>query len=194
MLGHHFYSNSSIAILRSQYQHYNVFIVLFKSPPIHPTPGSNKHVPRAVFMDLEPAVIDGIRTGAYRDLYHPEQLISGMEDASSNFARGYYTTGRHYFDQTMEKLRKEAEVYCSEDPSQSSVGYIFKFRHLMQRSLVKLISSGFVLQAILYTQALPPNPNELTLRISQMSLPTVAENEHGLLDSGTPPMQFSQIL
>merc|ERR1712106_718810 len=41
----------------------------------------NKHVPRAVFVDLEPSVIDEIRSGTYKRLYHPEQLITGKEDA-----------------------------------------------------------------------------------------------------------------
>ncbi|CAK9249584.1 unnamed protein product [Sphagnum jensenii] len=35
-----------------------------------------------------------VRTGSYRQLFHPEQLISGKEDAANNFARGHYT-GRH---------------------------------------------------------------------------------------------------
>ena len=39
--------------------------------------GAGKHVPRAVFIDLEPTVIDEVRAGAYRQIYHPEQLISG---------------------------------------------------------------------------------------------------------------------
>ena len=42
-------------------------------------------------MDLEPTVIDEVRTGTYRQLFHPEQLISGKEDAANNFARGHYT-------------------------------------------------------------------------------------------------------
>lgn len=54
--------------------------------------GSGKHVPRAVFVDLEPTVIDEVRTGTYRRLFHPEQLISGKEDAANNFARGHYTS------------------------------------------------------------------------------------------------------
>merc|ERR1712051_268304 len=41
--------------------------------------GSGKHVPRAVFLDLEPTVIDEIRTGTYRQLFHPEQMVSGKE-------------------------------------------------------------------------------------------------------------------
>lgn len=48
-------------------------------------------MPRAVFVDLEPTVIDEVRTGTYRHLFHPEQLISGKEDAANNFARGHYT-------------------------------------------------------------------------------------------------------
>jgi len=38
---------------------------------------SGKYVPRAVMIDLEPTVIDEIRTGTYRQLFHPEYLISG---------------------------------------------------------------------------------------------------------------------
>lgn len=54
--------------------------------------GAGKHVPRAIFVDLEPTVIDEVRTGTYRQLFHPEQLISGKEDAANNFARGHYTS------------------------------------------------------------------------------------------------------
>lgn len=59
--------------------------------------GAGKHVPRAVFVDLEPTVIDEVRTGTYRQLFHPEQLISGKEDAANNFARGHYTSKHHRF-------------------------------------------------------------------------------------------------
>ncbi|THG09492.1 hypothetical protein TEA_000137 [Camellia sinensis var. sinensis] len=38
--------------------------------------------------DLEPTVIDEVRTGTYRQLFHPEQLISGKEDAANNFDYG----------------------------------------------------------------------------------------------------------
>jgi hypothetical protein len=40
--------------------------------------GAGKHVPRTVMVDLEPTVIDEVRTGTYRQLFHPEQLISGV--------------------------------------------------------------------------------------------------------------------
>ena len=59
--------------------------------------GAGKHVPRAVFVDLEPTVIDEVRTGCYRQLFHPEQLINGKEDAANNFARGHYTSEFHSY-------------------------------------------------------------------------------------------------
>ena len=45
-------------------------------------------------MDLEPTVVDEVRTGTYRQLFHPEQLITGKEDAANNYARGHYTIGK----------------------------------------------------------------------------------------------------
>ena len=45
-------------------------------------------------MDLEPTVIDEIRTGTYRQLFHPEQMVSGKEDEANNYARGHYTVGK----------------------------------------------------------------------------------------------------
>ena len=47
-----------------------------------------------MMVDLEPTVVDEVRTGTYRQLFHPEQLISGKEDAANNFARGHYTIGK----------------------------------------------------------------------------------------------------
>ena len=39
---------------------------------------------------------DEVRTGTYRQLFHPEQLITGKEDAANNYARGHYTVGKFY--------------------------------------------------------------------------------------------------
>ena len=47
-----------------------------------------------------------VRTGAYKELFHPGQLISGKEDAANNFARGYYTVGRKVVDETLDHIRK----------------------------------------------------------------------------------------
>ncbi|CAC5377668.1 TUBA [Mytilus coruscus] len=67
---------------------------------------SGKHVPRAIFVDLEPTVVDEVRTGPYRQLYHPEQLITGKEDAANNYARGHYTVGKELIDSVVDRIRK----------------------------------------------------------------------------------------
>ena len=72
--------------------------------------GSGKHVPRALFVDLEPTVIDEIRTGTYRQLFHPEQLITGKEDAANNYARGHYTIGKEQINSTCNRVRKIADA------------------------------------------------------------------------------------
>jgi hypothetical protein len=36
--------------------------------------GAGKHVPRCIFLDLEPTVVDEVRTGTYRQLFHPGKL------------------------------------------------------------------------------------------------------------------------
>ncbi|CAF4181798.1 unnamed protein product [Rotaria sp. Silwood2] len=71
--------------------------------------GAGRYVPRAVFVDLEPTVIGEIRRGTYAKLFHPEQLISGKEDAANNYARGHYTVGKEIIDTVLEKLRKIAD-------------------------------------------------------------------------------------
>jgi len=70
---------------------------------------AGKHVPRAIMVDLEPSVVDEVRTGAYKQLWHPEQLINGKEDAANNYARGHYTVGKELLDVTLDRLRKLSE-------------------------------------------------------------------------------------
>ncbi|KRX54931.1 Tubulin alpha-3 chain, partial [Trichinella sp. T9] len=71
--------------------------------------GSGRHVPRAIFVDLEPSVIDEVRLGAYRRLFHPEQLITGKEDAANNYARGHYTIGKEIIELVLDRVRRLAE-------------------------------------------------------------------------------------
>ena len=49
---------------------------------------------------------DEVRTGAYRQLFHPEQLITGKEDAANNYARGHYTIGKDIVDLVVDRIRK----------------------------------------------------------------------------------------
>lgn len=50
-----------------------------------------------------------MRTGTYRQLFHPEQLITGKEDAANNYARGHYTIGKEIVDLVLDRVRKLAD-------------------------------------------------------------------------------------
>lgn len=66
-------------------------------------------VPRNIFIDLEDSVINEIRSGLYKHLYHPQFMITGKEDAANNYARGHYTVGRQIAEQVSNGLRKLTE-------------------------------------------------------------------------------------
>merc|ERR1712176_1471110 len=75
-------------------------------------------VPRQITVDLEPTVVDDIRTGPFAQMFHPEFLLNGKEDAANNFARGHYTVGKEILDQVNDRLRKLM------DNSQNVQGFI----------------------------------------------------------------------
>lgn len=52
---------------------------------------------------------DEVRSGEYKQLYHPEQLLNGTEDAANNYARGRYTVGREMADTVTDRLQKIAD-------------------------------------------------------------------------------------
>ncbi len=47
--------------------------------------------------------------GTYRQLFHPDQLCTGKEDAANNYARGHYTIGKEMIDLSVDKIRKLVE-------------------------------------------------------------------------------------
>lgn len=49
---------------------------------------------------------DEVRAGTFRELFHPEQLITGKEDAANNYARGHYTIGKESIDMVLDRVRK----------------------------------------------------------------------------------------
>jgi tubulin alpha len=68
--------------------------------------GTGRRMPRSIFVDLEPTFCDEIKTGSHRQLYHPEQFVSGKDGAAHNFARSHYTAGREIVDLTLDRIRK----------------------------------------------------------------------------------------
>uniref|UniRef100_A0A8C3BEN1 Tubulin/FtsZ GTPase domain-containing protein n=1 Tax=Cairina moschata TaxID=8855 RepID=A0A8C3BEN1_CAIMO len=62
--------------------------------------GSGKHVPRAIFVDLEPTVI-----GKWW-----KQLFSSKEDAANNYAQGHYTIGKVIIDPAIDRAHKMVTI------------------------------------------------------------------------------------
>lgn len=42
-------------------------------------------------------------------MFHPDQLITGKEDAANNYARGHYTVGREIADVVLDRIRRLVE-------------------------------------------------------------------------------------
>ena len=55
-------------------------------------------------IDLEPTLVDEVRTGTYCQLFHPEQLITGKEDAANNYACGHYTIGKEIVNLLLDRM------------------------------------------------------------------------------------------
>lgn len=73
---------------------------------------ASQYIPRSIFVDLEPSVIDEIRHGEFKKLYHPGSLLSGKEDAASNFARGYHnhSLNSSFYENVSDNIRKQVEI------------------------------------------------------------------------------------
>ncbi|KAK4686020.1 tubulin beta, partial [Tremellales sp. Uapishka_1] len=70
---------------------------------------NQKYVPRSIQIDLEPAVLDLIRSGPMANLYRPDTFVHGQSGAGNNWAKGYYTEGAELVDPIMDVMRLQAE-------------------------------------------------------------------------------------
>ena len=71
--------------------------------------GTNKYVPRAVLVDLEPGTMDAVRGGPLGNLFRPDNFVFGQNGAGNNWAKGHYTEGAELVDSVLDVVRKEAE-------------------------------------------------------------------------------------
>jgi len=71
--------------------------------------GKERYIPRAVLVDLEPGVIDTIRSSEYGSLFRPDNMVFGQNGAGNNWAKGHYTEGAELIDSVMDVVRKEVE-------------------------------------------------------------------------------------
>ncbi|EDQ87501.1 uncharacterized protein MONBRDRAFT_21602 [Monosiga brevicollis MX1] len=68
------------------------------------------YIPRAVLMDLEPRVIDGIRTSAYANLYNPENIFVDKEGSGAGniWAKGF-AAGERVHEELFDMIDREAD-------------------------------------------------------------------------------------
>ena len=78
----------------------------------------DKFIPRAVVVDLEPAVVQNIRE-KFGTLYDTKSIVSGADGAGNNFAIGY----NQYGAETLDKVMQVVEQRVSE--TESIGGFIF---------------------------------------------------------------------
>jgi tubulin beta len=68
-----------------------------------------KYVPRSVQVDLEPGVVDIVRSGPLANLFRPDTFVHGQSGAGNNWAKGYYTEGAELVDPILDVLRAQVE-------------------------------------------------------------------------------------
>jgi tubulin beta len=68
-----------------------------------------KYVPRAVLVDLEPGVLDVVRTGPVGKIFRPSNFVFGQAGAGNNWAKGHYTEGAELIESVLDVIRHEAE-------------------------------------------------------------------------------------
>lgn len=68
-----------------------------------------RFVPRAVMLDLEPGVVDQIKSTNQGTMFRPDNFVYGQSGAGNNWAKGHYTEGAELIEQVLDVVRREAE-------------------------------------------------------------------------------------
>lgn len=53
--------------------------------------------------------MDSVRSGAFGQLFRPDNFVFGQSGAGNNWAKGHYTEGAELVDSVLDVVRKEAE-------------------------------------------------------------------------------------
>ncbi|KAF2452938.1 Tubulin/FtsZ, GTPase domain-containing protein [Lineolata rhizophorae] len=69
-----------------------------------------RYIPRAILLDLEPRVLNGIQTGPYKNIYNPENFYIHRDGtgAGNNWAAGY-ATGEQVHEEVIDMIDREAD-------------------------------------------------------------------------------------
>ncbi|MFS8007583.1 putative purine-nucleoside phosphorylase [Helianthus anomalus] len=69
-----------------------------------------RYVPRVVLMDLEPGTMDNLRSGAYGQIFRPDNFVFGQSGAGNNWVKGHCTEGAELIDSVLDVVRKELGI------------------------------------------------------------------------------------
>ncbi|KAL8823757.1 MAG: hypothetical protein Q9191_005576 [Dirinaria sp. TL-2023a] len=69
-----------------------------------------RYIPRAILLDLEPRVIQGIQNGPYKNIYNPENIFVGSQGsgAANNWGAGY-SAGEKVQEEVFDMIDREAD-------------------------------------------------------------------------------------
>ncbi|OQD82065.1 hypothetical protein PENANT_c023G07546 [Penicillium antarcticum] len=69
-----------------------------------------RYIPRAILLDLEPRVLNGIQTGPYKNIYNPENFFIGQQGigAGNNWGAGY-AAGEGISEEIFDMIDREAD-------------------------------------------------------------------------------------
>lgn len=71
---------------------------------------NGRYVPRVAMVDLEPGVIDVIKSSPRGKLFNPDNFVYGQSGAGNNWAKGHYTEGAELVEKSLDVIRREAET------------------------------------------------------------------------------------
>lgn len=66
------------------------------------------YIPRAILLDLEPRVINKIKTSDYKDLFNPENYFNMIDGAGNNWGFGY-DIGQSKEEEIFDLIERETE-------------------------------------------------------------------------------------
>lgn len=69
-----------------------------------------RYVPRAVLLDLEPGVLNNIKSGSLGSMFRPDNFVYGQSGAGNNWAKGHYTEGAELIESVLDVVHKEIEM------------------------------------------------------------------------------------
>ncbi|KAL8865191.1 MAG: hypothetical protein Q9198_009435, partial [Flavoplaca austrocitrina] len=76
----------------------------------HKQSDDTRYIPRAILLDLEPRVLQGIQNGPYKNIFNPENFFVGSQGsgAANNWAAGY-AAGDTVQEEVFDMIDREAD-------------------------------------------------------------------------------------